>query len=81
MQFSTCGISVAREAQYALGLSAISSAWRLLGVAKKIYHSVASRFSEQVACNVARKVPGRVIQTRWGSTSAIEKTVSAGHLR
>ena len=33
------------EGQYALGLSAISSAWRPLDVAKKIYHSVASRFS------------------------------------
>ena len=54
--------------------------WRSLGVAKKIYHSVASRFSEQVANDVARKVLGRVIQTRWGSMDDIEKIVSAGHL-
>ena len=31
-----------------------------LDVAKKIYHSVASRFNEQVANDVARKVPSRV---------------------
>ena len=68
------------EGQYALALSAISSAWRSPGVAKKIYHSVASRFSEQVANDVARKVPCRVIQTRWGSVKNIEKIVSAGHL-
>ena len=37
------------EGRYALGLFAISSAWRSLGVAKKIYHSVASRFKEPVA--------------------------------
>ena len=53
------------EGQHASGLSAISSAWRSPGVAKKIYHSVASRFSEQVANDVARKVLGRVLQTRW----------------
>ena len=68
------------EGQYALELSAISSAWRSPGVAKQIYHSVASRFSEQVAHDVARKVPGRVLQTRWRSMNDIEKIVSAGHM-
>ena len=71
---------MAREAQYAPELSAISSASRSLGVAKKIFHSVASRFSEQVACDVARKVLGRVVQTWWGSMFDIEKIVSAEHL-
>ena len=49
------------EGRYALGLSAISNAWRSPGVAKKIHHSVASRFCEQVAHDVARKMPGRDI--------------------
>ena len=63
------------EGQDALGLSAIASAWRSPGLAKKIYHTVASRFSEQVANDVARKVLGSVIQTRWGSMKDIEKIV------
>ena len=81
MQFSMRRNSVARARGNTLwGLSAISSAWRSPVVAKKIYHSVASRFSEQVANDVARKVLGRVFQTRWGSMNDIEKIVSAGHL-
>ena len=69
------------EGQYALGLSAISSAWRSPRDAKMIYSQRCQSF-QRTGCK--RRREGRCLaeffQTRWGSMNDIEKIVWAGHL-